>query len=261
MKYFFLFFPIVLFSQTEPNLVSAKSKADVAIGQEYLYGCTLDVKEILDENESILLYGYFKCEKDVTVDYYNAYWNNNLYFIKTSDVKIGEHDEKYLKSVDSIEKSKLLEKLLVIAKAKNEELEKKIQEKIKLYKSRGNLNGMLIKTSHIFDQSEYTSGTGFEVSFANMSKKIIKYVWFSVKGINAVDDAVSTQTVKCIGPIKPNEEGSYTFDYVWFTDIVVKSKLTLVKIQYMDGTIKQIQNANDLIVNEGIYNLIFGIDE
>ncbi|MCZ8198687.1 MAG: hypothetical protein O9267_13870 [Flavobacterium sp.] len=261
MKYFFLLFPIFIFSQTKVNFVSAKSKADVVIGQEYIFGCKLDVKEILKENEPILLYGYFKCEKDESIDYYNAYWNNDLYFIKTSNVKISEQDEKNLKSIDSLQKKKLLDELLYSIKVKNEELEKNVKEKVKLYTSKGNLNGMLIKTSRVFDQSEYTSGTGYEVSFANISKKTIKYVWFNVKGINAVDDVVSLQTVKCIGPIKPNEEGLYTFDYVWFTDIVEKSKLTSVKIQYMDGSVKQIQNPNDLIINETIYNLILGVEQ
>lgn len=261
MKFLLLLFPLSLFSQTEVELVNAKSKSNVHIGKEFVFGCTLEIKEILKENEPILIYGFFNCKNDSAIGFYKAYWKNNICFIKTSDVKISAQDEKNIMSLDSLQQINLHEKLLKRLNAQNEQQQKKTDENLKRYKSKAALNGILIKTSRVFDHSEYTNGTGYEVSFANMSKKTIKYVWFSVKGINAVDDLVSTQTLKCIGPIKPNEEGSYSFDYVWFTDVVEKSKLSAVKIQYMDGSIKQVQNPNDLIIDEAMYNLILGIEE
>lgn len=49
---------------------------------------------------------------------------------------------------------------------------------------------------------------------------------------------------KCIGPIEPQESGAYKFEYVWHTDIVEYSKLLSVKIQFMDNTIRTVQNAD-----------------
>lgn len=260
MKYFFLLLSSFLYSQSEPKLVNAKSNANVVIGQEYAFGCTLDVKEFLSENEPLILYGYFKCNKTGGVEFYNAYWKNDIYFIKTSDVQISEADDKMLKSLDSIQQDALLESLLSILKGKTDAIKKELQEKVKPYLAKGKLNGMLIGKSNVFDVSEYTEGTGYEVSFANTSKKTIKYIWFSVKGINAVDDVVSIKTVKGIGPIKTDEVASYSFDYMWLTDIVERSRLTTIKIQYMDGTIKQIVKPNDLIIDDEIFNIIFNLE-
>lgn len=72
---------------------------------------------------------------------------------------------------------------------------------------------------------------------------------------------VSTQTLKGVGPIKPNEEGEYEFDYVWHTDLVETTKLAVIKIQYMDGSFKTIQNGNDLIVGEKLYEFMFPENE
>lgn len=261
MKYIFLLLSTFLYSQNEPKLVNAKTNSNAIIGQEFAFGCTLDIKEVLNVEEPLVLYGYYKCSKLGNVEFYNAFWNNDVYYIKASDVEISEEDDKYLKSLDSKQQAALLDNLIVLMKEKNEALKNELKEKVKPISAKGKLNGMLIGKSNVFDQSEYTDGTGYQVIFANTSKKTIKYIWFSVKGINAVDDAVGIKTVKCIGPVKPEEIASYSFDYMWLTDIVERSRLTAIKIQYMDGTIKQIVKPNDLIIDEDIFNIIFNVDE
>lgn len=261
MKFLFLFIPLLFFGQTEPHLVNGKSIADAAIGKDFIYGCRIDITDFLNDNIPLIVYGYLKCEKDENIEYYKVFHENQVYLIKTSEVKISENDANYIKSIDSVQENILAEKIINLAKQKFDEIKSQVDAKVKLYKAKALQKGMLIKASKVVDQSEYTNGTGYEISFRNTSKKTIKYVWFSIKGINAVDDLVSTEIIKCIGPIEPNHEGTYSFDYVWYTDVVQTSKIPLVKIQYMDGSIKQIVSADDIRVNESLYNMIYEVEE
>ena len=111
--------------------------------------------------------------------------------------------------------------------------------------------GLAIKDWRVYDESEYTDGTGIWFNFYNPTSKTIKYVTINFVGYNAVDDPVSsrgsyTLTRKCIGPIEPEETALYTFEYAWFTDIVEYAKIKSIKVQYKDGTSKTIINAKQI---------------
>ena len=257
MRLILLLFPIFVFSQAEPNFVFAKSKKEAGVGKEFLYDCNLNILDFVKENDDLMVYGYYQCKIRDTIDFYKVFWNDKTYKIKTTEVNISEEDHKYISSLDSINQAKLLSRLHIIVKNKKEELLKKIKEQVNQYKAKGEQCGLILKKSEIFDQSEYTEGTGYRITLANMSKKTIKYIWISVKGINPVDDPVSVKTLKCIGPINAYSEGSYSFDYVWMTDVVEKFKLISIKIQYMDGSFKQIQKPDELVINEELYDLFF----
>ena len=108
-----------------------------------------------------------------------------------------------------------------------------------------------------YDESEYTDGTGVKFTFHNPTNKTIKYINLSFVGYNAVNDRVGkTMTRKCIGPIDPDETGTYVFEYVWFTDIVEYVKITSLSVQYMDGTIKKVPNPHSVVWSEDLLNAI-----
>ena len=67
---------------------------------------------------------------------------------------------------------------------------------------------------------------------------------------------VKNITVKSIGPIKPDESGLYTFEYVWYTDIVETAKITNIKIQYMDGTFKTITVPDKVIMSDSLLKIL-----
>jgi hypothetical protein len=113
-------------------------------------------------------------------------------------------------------------------------------------------HGIALVSSGIFDVSEHTEGTGFRVSVHNSTKKTIKYVTFTVLGLNAVGDPVvdrlrgRNQTLRGIGPIEPDETSSYSKDYMWMTDIVESHKILSIKVEYMDGTSKLIADLKPI---------------
>lgn len=107
------------------------------------------------------------------------------------------------------------------------------------------LHGIALIEHAVYDESEYTDGTGIRFSILNTGKKTIKYITFNFTGYNAVDDRVSEQgkfmlSARGIGPIEPNDVGSYEFEYVWMSDIIKYSKINSIRIQYMDESIKTI---------------------
>lgn len=104
-------------------------------------------------------------------------------------------------------------------------------------------NGLVVIDARPYDESEYTDGTGMNITIFNSSNKTIKYITFNFIGYNAVGDPVISrgkklQTFKGIGPIEPDEEVTYNDEYVWFTDIVQSAKLKSIVVQYMNGSTK-----------------------
>jgi len=113
--------------------------------------------------------------------------------------------------------------------------------------------GVALLQTRLFDTSEYTEGTGFSVRVLNTGKKAIKYITFSLVGLNAVDDPVkgrhqrsATVTLRGIGPIEPNHSGTYTEKYMWSTDLVESFNLLSIRVEYMDGTQKTIPGTAKL---------------
>jgi hypothetical protein len=114
----------------------------------------------------------------------------------------------------------------------------------------------------LYDESEYTNGSSIRFEIYNPTKKTIKYIWFYVKGINPVGDAVvgrngkSIVELKGVGPIEYNNSGTYNFEYVWYTDLVHKSRITSIKVQYMDNSIKIIQSPNEIMMPSDLSEFI-----
>ena len=111
-----------------------------------------------------------------------------------------------------------------------------IEEVNEIIKIKNNKSAVMVFKSVAVDESEYTKGTGYEVSFLNQSKKVLKYVTFQVNAYNAVNDLIETKSVRGVGPIEHLDLGEYKWDYVWFTDLVEKVQIAKITIQFMDGT-------------------------
>jgi hypothetical protein len=77
---------------------------------------------------------------------------------------------------------------------------------------------------------------GMNITIQNLNSKTIKYIYFTVTATNPVDDKVGTKTVRGVGPIKKDEEGTYEFDDIIYSSTAKFLSIDRIKIQYMDGS-------------------------
>ena len=186
-------------------------------------------------------------------DYYEVMYCGKGYLVEEDEINISVEDKRFLKTIDNDYSA------IIINNAREASIYQRFfdfDKALKL-KSRVEKKGIVITDRRIYDTSEYTDGTGFSVSVVNLSEKIIKYISFTVVGYNPVKDVVRGRpgkspyiTVRGVGPINPREGGEYDWEYLWFTDLVETHKISLVKIQYMDGSVKIYNNPESLVLSE-----------
>lgn len=114
---------------------------------------------------------------------------------------------------------------------------------------RAEREGIAILESSVYDESRYTQGTGWSVKVTNYGNKTIKYITFSLVGLNAVRDPVrglngqsTTVTLRGVGPIVPGETAGYSRDYMWMTDVVEYHRISQVRLEFMDGTVRTVRD-------------------
>ena len=195
-------------------------------------------------------------------DYYIGLCEGKCFYIPTSDVTLySEEDKLKLDTLLSCSQD-IRDNFFACNK-----FSQKYFEYRKLQDYKDELNsfekyGISIVNWGIYDQSEYTDGTGFRIKFYNPTNKTIKYITINLIGYNSVNDPVSsrgkyTLSPKCVGPIEPEETGSYEFDYLWFTDLVDNAKIKSIVVQYMNGTTKTISNIDPIIWTDELENFVY----
>lgn len=226
------------------------------------YNCGLKYLNEIKQGEVLVITGIKECvsEKDnQSTKFYEVKFNEKYLFIEV-DFLICEKDYyQIINSFTELERNIFRDNSSKVADIQKLDKSKKFDEFIK-YSAQ---QGLIVKKWKIIDESEYTDGTSVEIEFINPTKKTIKYIWTTFVGYNAVEDPVIDRmkgvkniTVKSIGPIKPDESGLYTFEYVWYTDIVETAKITNIKIQYMDGTFKTITVPDKVIMSDSLLKIL-----
>ncbi|MBA0885184.1 hypothetical protein [Flavobacterium undicola] len=254
ITFYLLIIHFFIYCQAKKNedLIKGIVEHGAIVGDKF-EGCKLNKLKFLLPDTSVYIYGYYSCFDNDQRDFYKVFYNNAPCFISSKELIVAESDQNKLKSLDSVSEANL--ERITFQKSKSVLSNQLTKEKSFLAK--GKQKGILIQYVKPFDESEYSEGTGIKIAFRNMSKKPMKYVWFNLKGLNRVNDLVSSKTVKIIGVINPGEIGKVEFNYVWYTDIIEKCKTPSIKIQYIDGTFSTIQNADSLIVTEDIEYTLF----
>jgi len=218
---------------------------DTNVGASLNSECVLTDYERVSESNKIVIYGKYDCKyKYGTANYLRAYYSGKPVIVRAIDVSISGEDWEKLNQFDSTKIATLVPTMQNLSMKFYDDA----QAKYKMFVAKTKSNGLLIKKAELIDHSRTIEGVGFSISFQNISPKTIKYLGITLTGINPVDDVVSVKKVRAIGPIRPNNVGSYDFDFVWLTDIVTKFKMEL-KIDYSDGTSKIISNAQNLVSN------------
>ncbi len=221
------------------------------------YGDGLTGYNTIPNNSAILISEKFSIKKD---SYYKALFNGKAFFVNAKDVTLTDEMNSRLDSIsmcDKRQKEYFFQSSLVLSKNIYARMIKELSEELSSYEK----YGLAIENWGVYDESEYTDGTGISFNFFNPTSKKIKYITIKFVGYNAVDDPVSsvgdyTLSRKCIGPIEPKETASYRFEYVWFTDVVEYAKIKSIVVQYTDGTSKTISNTRQITFSEVLENFV-----
>ena len=104
----------------------------------------------------------------------------------------------------------------------------------------------------LYSYSKYKFGKKFK--FFNCFNKSIKYIEMTLVAYNAVGDVQrddigrSSVKVKGIGPIAPDESGTYDWDELFWddNDIIERVVPTKITITFMDGTIKSFSGKSNI---------------
>jgi len=211
---------------------------------------------------ALVVCGIKKCERYGSENkYFEIMYRGKNYFIPWRNVNFKDESINYYQRIENLPDSAYLNYRqyanyvgLIYHSEKFNEIIKKMD---------GNkLKGLTILSWSPFDMSEYTDGTGARFEVYNPTKKTIKYISFTVRGYNPVDDPITAKngqysiSLKGVGPIAPEESAKYSWDYIWFSGAFSYAKITYISITYMDGTIKNIENPRTVLLSEEDYNYI-----
>jgi hypothetical protein len=273
IKVFFAFLLIPSFSYsqikagqifTDSTQVIGIINEDCYVGKTITNYCTTGSDKYFLKGTTVAISGAIRCsynETSPSTDFYEFYINLDRFFIKKDRITtLDKNVFEKIKSLNGIQQEKFKENAIYISSLMAENQKKKALNFI----TRSKLKGILVTNWSFYDESEFTKGIGVKIQVLNPTNKTIKYIWFTFTGYNAVGDKVidskrgTNITMQGIGPIKPDETGSYSFEYVWFTDLVDDVKITSIKVQYMDGSIKIISNPKDVILPQQYYESILG---
>jgi hypothetical protein len=244
-----LMLPRVSWAEDDSPMFVIGMLADVQIGgatiSEY---CTPGDTQIFPSDSVVFVVGIKDCQPTYgsSKSFTEIAWRGKTYFVDSEDVVIDEKNKTKMESFGETEwaesRAEGITGSLIVRK---NELNKALTA-VDAAKS----SGLSIIEWALIDESEYTKGTGIRFSVLNPTDKTIKYIWFTVAGINAVDDPVGApETVKAIGPLEAGASGEYRFEYVWYTDIVETAKIRQIKVQYTDGTQKVIAHPSQIVMD------------
>lgn len=238
----------------------AKTNSTLASSLDAL--CFGNTSKIVRSLKLVLAFGIKECRTEYRTThtiFIEVAEKGKTYLIEDRYTDIKPHERNVLSEIPESDRSR----------NRDEAIEQSVQlwtgsvDKLRTKLLATKVLGLTILQASIRNESEHTEGTGFEVSVLNPTDKTIKYLTFNVIGYNAVNDAVRDRinggpiiSVKGIGPIDPDESGSYNWKYMWHTDAVQTFKMPSITIQYMDGSTKLLKQVSAATLSKLEYSTL-----
>lgn len=244
---FILSFSKQLVKAQKAGKISDTSMAVGVILENYT-GCAEQVSEscmnnsgkYLNSGDVVVIAGVEQCVyKDDTTDFYKVIFDSTILFVFKEQVKTQNYIYDQLRSFNAKQKSNFERKAKYYAMA----LWYSDMQKLSNFYKTCQKRGLQLLDWELYDESDYTKGTGIKFSVSNLSKKTIKYISFTVFGINPVGDAVKAKNrlnsiiLKGVGPIEQDRAATFKFDYTWFSDLPESAEIKSIKVQFMDNSI------------------------
>lgn len=216
-------------------------------------GCSNNFSKHINVNESVLIAGIENCvEGKDTTHFFKIIVDSSIVYTKEENVNTEPNIYSQLNSFTSAQLMKFQKRAIYYAKAIEYSNLLRLSNFYKICEKKG----LRLLDWELYDESEYTKGTGVKFDILNTGKKTIKYISFTIIGLNPVGDAVMAKTgvypitLKGVGPIEPDEAATFSFDYTWMSDLPETANIKSVKVQFMDNTFSTISNPKEIIMSE-----------
>jgi hypothetical protein len=168
-------------------------------------------------------------------------------YVLLSDVFILENRLEYLKSRRREGETLRYEQAQSTASFITEEENKQLRKDVVRYKKQG----LVVREWSFTEPDDVVGGVDVSFRILNPSPKTIKYIWVSVVAYNPVGDRTGDRIhglkpvpLKGIGPISQWEGGAWEFENVWYNQTIDCVRIALIKVQYMDGSIRIFDKPN-----------------
>jgi hypothetical protein len=248
---------------TDTTMAIGVIAEDCFVGKSISSYCINGSDKEFSVGDAVLISGIQKCTKSYsneTTQFFEIKQYKNTYYIERSKLLINATFFEQIENMPTERSQAFKENAQNISELLYRGEVRKALKFLDNCKSKGLA---VLDWSH-YDESEYTEGTSIKIQVYNPTSKTIKYLWFSFVGFNPVGDRIISRKTgtgniikKAVGPIEPNENGSYEFSYAWFTDLVETARIVSIKVQYMDNSIKIIQNPQSTILPNQYYKFLF----
>ncbi len=269
LLFLFIVAPILAQAQDIPDKILTDTSMAIGIISEDYFGgksvdsyCITGTDKYISKNSIVLISGIKNCKRSYSSEltmFYEFVYKKQTYFIQKEKIITNESYYSQIERMSPGKADSFRNFAIDVSKLLYESNIKKGLKYLETCKSKG----LAILEWSFYDESEYTDGTSVKIKVYNPTPKTIKYLWFTFIGFNPVGDKVTDYkrgtniTMKGVGPIKTEESGTYSYEYVWFTDLVETAKILSIKIQYMDGSFKTIANPKEIIISKDLYEAIF----
>ena len=281
LLFIMLLFPAIAFSQMSDEETALWKKMiigfvekDVIVGKSIDDKCNLVsqsafISLLKEYPTTTIVTDYILCNNGSPNLFFEIYDGVSFKYVKTSDVSFNEKIDKDNLKVQFATMSPEEKKFLKDNVGNMANLMRQTEHSISVDKKADEMfetlepfhlakkQGIGFITYHPTSNYGITGAT-FKVY--NPSPKTIKYIWFTIAGENAVEDLVRLSngkyytTVKGIGPVESEAISTWSFDNIWLSDIIEYLRISTIKIQYMDGSVKSLKYNDEMYIGTAAYD-------
>lgn len=217
-------------------------------------------KKHVNRGEEVLITGIKKCtdKGNIIKKYYEVCINGKLYYAEKNWL---ETEERLYETLEGLSPFQAFWLRIQTLRYEAEELEKDLAA-AEVFLSSCESRGIVILNSSIFYSNEFTDTSSLEVEFYNPTNKIIKNIWLTSYALDAVGNKVAALknqsgliNSQIEGHFKPNEINRIKIEKLWFN--AVYARLSQIKLQYMDNSIKVIAQPSEVTPTHSIRRTIY----
>lgn len=227
--------------------------------------CFFYPSKAIGTKEVLLIINGLECsESGNSKRYYSVYYDSTEYLVQAKDVKILEDvgfenivsiDSNILSDRKRVSKELDIQRIQRERKRVSDSLKNIEKQLLKLQSKIGNPSYPVFIKEWSWESSDFLNWPLMNFELYNNSKKRIKYIYINLYSLNRVGDKIvelgkTTKSLTAIGPFEPGETSVVNFKDVWHTHLVHTIKIQSLKIEYFDGTFKNIPNVNEIILSD-----------